>query len=326
MHLFNVQPQLTNATIIFENDHSARKCRQLTKEGFWVAFSAIMGLPIPGAMGVVGVVCNCHGAKRNNEIDAYHAFTCKKHGYSQEHDKLMRQLLRNFVQSSATITVIRGETRGQNFLNGTAGQGGPDAHIQDGDNEFLDASGINGAGLGHQLRAHRLTKPAQDQDKIILAAAEQEGTRLDHKPNLNSIEYREHEKHNGTDAKEIRRSHQKFSPLVFSHTGGISTQFTKLLYRAYGKQHISAYESKWKHDDENQVRSFARILATTTANTAAAHMKMNLQHYYKTLHGPKADPVELNLWTMIPMSTTARAMLDPEADKVDEQTDTAGLY
>ena len=61
---------------------------------------------------------------------------------------------------------------------------------------------------------------------------------------------------------------------------------------------------------------------------AAEHMKMNLQHYYKTLHGPKADPVELNLWTMIPMSTTARAMLDPEADKVDEdeQTDTEGLY
>ena len=57
-----------------------------------------------------------------------------------------------------------------------------------------------------------------------------------------------------------------------------------------------------------------------------SHVKMNLQHYYKTLHGPKADPVELNLWTMIPMSTTARAMLDPEADKVDEQTDTAGLY
>jgi hypothetical protein len=52
----------------------------------------------------------------------------------------------------------------------------------------------------------------------------------------------------------------------------------------------------------------------------------NLQHYYKTLHGPKADPVELNLWTVIPMSTTARAMLDPEADRVDEQTDTAGLY
>ena len=76
----------------------------------------------------------------------------------------------------------------------------------------------------------------------------------------------------------------------------------------------------------NQSRRFARILATITANTAAAHMKMNLQHYYKTLHGPKADPVELNLWTMIPMSTTARAMLDPEADKVDEQTDTAGLY
>jgi hypothetical protein len=46
----------------------------------------------------------------------------------------------------------------------------------------------------------------------------------------------------------------------------------------------------------------------------------------KTLHGPKADPVELNLWTMIPMSTTTQAMLDPEANKVDEQTDTEGLY
>jgi hypothetical protein len=51
-------------------------------------------------------------------------------------------------------------------------------------------------------------------------------------------------------------------------------------------------------------------------------MKVNLQHYNKTLNGPKADPVELNLWTMIPMSTTTRAMLDPEADEVDEQTDT----
>ena len=51
-------------------------------------------------------------------------------------------------------------------------------------------------------------------------------------------------------------------------------------------------------------------------------MKMNMQHYYKELNGPKADPVELNLWTMIPMSTTTRAMLDPEADGVDEQTDT----
>jgi hypothetical protein len=60
---------------------------------------------------------------------------------------------------------------------------------------------------------------------------------------------------------------------------------------------------------------------------AAAHMKMNLQHYYKTLHadGPKADPVELNLWTMIPMWTTTRAMLDPEAEEVDGQTDTEGL-
>jgi hypothetical protein len=86
------------------------------------------------------------------------------------------------------------------------------------------------------------------------------------------------------------------------------------------------YESKWKHDDENKVRCFARILATTTANTAVAHMKMNLQHYYKKLHGPKADPGELNLWTTIPMSTTTRAMLDPEVDGVDEQTDTEGLY
>jgi hypothetical protein len=61
---------------------------------------------------------------------------------------------------------------------------------------------------------------------------------------------------------------------------------TEVLFIAFSLVH-SAYESKWKHDDENQVRSFARILATTTANTAAAHMKMNLQHYYKTLHGPK---------------------------------------
>jgi hypothetical protein len=51
-------------------------------------------------------------------------------------------------------------------------------------------------------------------------------------------------------------------------------------------------------------------------------MKMNLQHNCKTLHGPKADPVELNLmWTMIPMSTKTRAMLDPEAEEVDGQTD-----
>jgi hypothetical protein len=46
-------------------------------------------------------------------------------------------------------------------------------------------------------------------------------------------------------------------------------------------------------------------------------MKMNLQHYYKTLHGSKADPVELNLRTMIVMSTTTRAILDPEAEEVD---------
>jgi hypothetical protein len=45
----------------------------------------------------------------------------------------------------------------------------------------------------------------------------------------------------------------------------------------------------------------------------------------KTLHGPKAGPVELNLWTMLPMSTTTRAMLEPEADEVDGQTDTEGL-
>ena len=49
--------------------------------------------------------------------------------------------------------------------------------------------------------------------------------------------------------------------------------------------------------------------------TAAAHMKMNMQHYYKTPHGPKADPVELNLWTMIPMPTTTRAK--PEAEEMD---------
>ena len=49
------------------------------------------------------------------------------------------------------------------------------------------------------------------------------------------------------------------------------------------------------------------------------------QHYYKTLHGPKAYLVELNLWTRIPTSTTTRAMLDPEADEVDGQTDTDGL-
>jgi hypothetical protein len=45
------------------------------------------------------------------------------------------------------------------------------------------------------------------------------------------------------------------------------------------------------------------------------HCKMKNQHLSNSYHN-----------TMIPMSTTARAMLDPEADKVDEQTDTAGLY
>jgi hypothetical protein len=38
---------------------------------------------------------------------------------------------------------------------------------------------MNGAGLGHQLRARRLTKPAQDQDQNVLAAAEQEGAEHD---------------------------------------------------------------------------------------------------------------------------------------------------
>ena len=50
---------------------------------------------------------------------------------------------------------------------------------------------------------------------------------------------------------------------------------------------------------------------------------------YKELNGPKADPVELNLWNMIPISLTTRAMLDPEADAIDDQTDTSahdGLY
>jgi hypothetical protein len=184
-----------------------------------------------------------------------------------------------------------------------------DAHIQDGDNEFLDVSGINGAGLGHQLRANRLTKPAQDQDKIIL----QGGNRLEHKQTLNSVEYREHEKHNGTNAEEIRKNHHQFAPLTFTHTGGIlepnqtrDTAITKSpRTNSNGSMHLMT---------KPQVRCFARILATTTANTAVAHMKMNLQHYYKTLNGPKADLVELNLWTMIPMSTTTREMLDPEAD------------
>ena len=40
-----------------------------------------------------------------------------------------------------------------------------------------------------------------------------------------------------------------------------------------------------------------------------------------TPNGPKADPVELNLWTMIPMPIITRAMLDPEAEAVDQQTD-----
>ena len=38
---------------------------------------------------------------------------------------------------------------------------------------------MNGAGLGHQLRARRLTTPAQDQDQNVLAAAEQEGAEHD---------------------------------------------------------------------------------------------------------------------------------------------------
>ena len=50
-------------------------------------------------------------------------------------------------------------------------------------------------------------------------------------------------------------------------------------------------------------------------------MNLNLQHYYKTLNGPKADPMELNLWTMIPMSTTTRAVWDVDADEVAEQMD-----
>ena len=58
--------------------------------------------------------------------------------------------------------------------------------------------------------------------------------------------------------------------------------------------------------------------ATTIANTAAKRMKMNLQHYYKTLNGPKADLVERNLLTMIPMSITTRAILDPEPDEIDD--------
>jgi hypothetical protein len=43
--------------------------------------------------------------------------------------------------------------------------------------------------------------------------------------------------------------------------------------------------------------SFARILATTSANAGSEHMKLNLQHCYRTLQEPTANPVELKLWT-----------------------------
>jgi hypothetical protein len=39
----------------------------------------------------------------------------------------------------------------------------------------------------------------------------------------------------------------------------------------------------------------------------------------------KTQNMELNLWTMIPMSTATQAMLDPEAEEVDGQTETEGL-
>jgi hypothetical protein len=66
----------------------------------------------------------------------------------------------------------------------------------------------------------------------------------------------------------------------------------------------------------------SEVQKVDTIPTSSVSLGLCLAKWQTYLIGPKADPGELNLWTMIPMSTTTRAMLDPEADEVDEQMDT----
>jgi len=173
----NRNENLIGGTAAF-NLRATRRAQRLSKAAYIILLTSTLGLPPPGAYLAVGATC-C-----GRTTDAYHPHSCTAKGKAHVHDavRTCHCHLNTCHPNNSGIRQLSVEARGKNFLNGAAGQGGPDACILDSNNlpTHLDYSGYNPFTQEHIRRALAQTT-LEDRTKYTTANDQtRTNTRLDH--------------------------------------------------------------------------------------------------------------------------------------------------
>ena len=201
--------------------------------------------------------------------------------------------------------------RGKNFLNGTAGQGGPDACILDSNNlpTHLDYSGFNPFTQEHIKRALAQTT-LSDRTKYTTANDQtRPNARLDHQPahQKDSVSARDATKMNSKDATAAHAAGDRYLPLTFSHSGGLSTTFSRLLERTFIR--APTHAARWRYGCSSMSQAAVSILRATILNAVATNMLSNYESMFRKAGIAEAD-CAFNMWSEDRFPATAPTLAD----------------
>ena len=288
----NRQQSLLHGTSCFDTS-ATRRAERLTPAGYMILWAGSMGLPPPGSHLYTGTFCRTCRVT----CDAWHAYTCKTHGRSFEHEGFMDKIVDQLTHSRLRVTAR--EPRGKHYYNGASGKGGPDATFvhPDGAVTHVDASGINPYSHTHQQRAAREIA-TEAQTNFLLAGIftpQQVASRACDHPGMSSIDHRDWTKNTGHDALVARKHGDAFLPLSYSLAGGISKQVSSMLSQAFPDRPGSSYEARWKHASRSMQQVAQKGLSVAIVNSTGAHMIRTIKTLLKA--SPHIPPLtDLNLW------------------------------
>jgi hypothetical protein len=315
----NRNENLIGGTAAF-NLRATRRAQRLSKAAYIILLTSTLGLPPPGAYLAVGATC-C-----GRTTDAYHPHSCTAKGKAHVHDavRTCHCHLNTCHPNNSGIRQLSVEARGKNFLNGAAGQGGPDACILDSNNlpTHLDYSGYNPFTQEHIRRALAQTT-LEDRTKYTTANDQtRTNTRLDHQPaqQKDSVSARDATKMSGKDAAAAHAAGDRFLPLTFSHNGGLSVTFNRLLERTFIR--APTHTARWRYGCPSMSQAAVSILRATILNAVAANMMSNYECMFRKAGITEANSA-FNMWSDARFPAAAPTLADflnwmPSTEPPDE--------
>ena len=265
---------------------------RLTPQGWILAFSTMMGWPVPGYKLLQHITCDCHGEHRDVDVD--HPYACSAAGRSQVHRAVNHALGTAIaLLGGNTVTFQRFEPRGKDFYQKGGGRG-PDMEVTvHGQKTFIDVSAVADSTKQHRINFHA-ARVTTNQYKIKLARANA-ATEI-HKPIIqraeHPLEVRDRTKMESACAIIALENGAKFISGSFTHSGGLSKRFKLFVVRCFQRAH-SKHEFEFGHDISTGLEFALQMISAAIVNATADYVIKNMK---RMLRNNGLGEIQLRWW------------------------------